>query len=436
MKPARLVAFHLPQFHPIAENDAWWGEGFTEWTNVRRGRPFFPGHRQPQLPASELGFYDLREDAARAAQGALARRYGIDAFCYYYYWFGGKRLLERPLEAMLAGGAPDLPFCLCWANENWTRRWDGKDEEILIAQRHSPEDDVAMIRDLIRHFGDPRYLRVAGKPLFIVYQAGLLPDASASAGRWRDECRRAGIGEIYLCAVRRFGMPPSEAGFDALIDFPPHGHVAAELGRAMPGLDPAFEGRIFDYRDLVRDAMSRLPRGRARQPNYPAVMPCWDNTARKGTRAHVFHGATPLRYRAWLAEAIRAAGSDERLAEPMVFINAWNEWAEGCHLEPDADHGAAWLEATQAARLDAARDERLWDRHGTTLPELPLEAQRRLAGAPLEQVLAALARSTGDAEIAPTPRERLIAYLRRRVEPRAALRRAALPVAKFLGLAD
>jgi lipopolysaccharide biosynthesis protein len=435
VKSARLIAFHLPQFHPIPENDAWWGEGFTEWTNVRRGRPLYPGHRQPQLPG-EIGFYDLRDEAARAAQEALARRFGIDAFCFYYYWFAGKRLLERPLEAMLAGGAPRLPFCLCWANENWTRRWDGKDEEILIAQRHSSEDDVAMISDLIRHFRDPRYLRLAGKPLMIVYQAGLLPDAKATAARWRDACRRAGIGEIYLCAVRRFEMSANDAsGFDALVDFPPHGHVAAQLGRALPGVDPGFKGRVFDYRDLMRDAMNRLKRSQARLPNYPAVTPSWDNTARKGMRAHVYHGATPLRYRAWLAEAIRAATDDHRLAEPMVFINAWNEWAEGCHLEPDREYGTAWLEATRAARQDAAKEERLWNRYGTKLPEPPLEVEQRLAGAPLERILAELPQFPAH-DILPTRFEEAVAALRRCVEPRPMLRRAALPLAKLLGLAE
>lgn len=435
MRSVKLIAYYLTQFHPIPENDAWWGEGFTEWTNARRGRPLYARHRQPQLPG-ELGFYDLREERARAAQEALARRFGIDGFCYYYYWFGGKRLLERPVEAMLAGGSPHLPFCLCWANESWTRRWDGKDDEILIAQHHSPQDDVAMIRDLIRHFRDPRYIRVDGRPLVIVYRTDRLPDSRATVQRWREECRRAGVGEICLCLVRRFDMPPHGAsGFDAMVDFPPHGLVAAELTRGMAGLDRDFGGRIFDYRDLVRDALSRYPLSRARLPSYPGVMPSWDNTARKGTRAHIYHGATPLRYRAWLAEAIRAASDDARLAEPMVFINAWNEWAEGCHLEPDREYGTAWLEATQAARIDAAQDDRPWGRSGLKLPELPAEDERQLAGAPSQRVLAELPRFQA-CDIRPTWSERAVAELRRRLEPWPRLRRAALPMAKLLGLAD
>lgn len=432
MSSVKIIAFHLTQFHPIPENDRWWGEGFTEWTNVVRGRPFFPGHRQPQLPG-ELGLYDLRQDAVRAAQRSLAQQFGIDGFCYYYYWFGGKRLLEQPVDAMLAGGEPNLPFCLCWANENWTRRWDGKDQEILIAQQHSPEDDIAIARDLIRHFHDSRYIRIDGRPVMIVYRIDLLPEPLATVARWRDECRRAGIGEIYLWTVRRFGMPdPERYGFDALVDFPPHGCVAAEVTRATKGVAEEFSGRIFDYRDLVRDALSR---GGGRLPNFRCVMPSWDNTARKGTRAHVFHGATPLRYRAWLAETVKGAAEDVTLPQPMVFINAWNEWAEGCHLEPDADYGNAWLDATRAARDDATADDRLWTRFGTGLPALSDEEERRLAGAPLDTVLNALQGVTC-ADVRPTIFERLIAMARRQFERWPAAHRAVLPFARWFGLAD
>ncbi len=432
MSPVKIIAFHLTQFHPIPENDRWWGVGFTEWTNVVRGRPFFPGHRQPHLPG-ELGYYDLRQNAVRAAQRSLAQRFGIDGFCYYYYWFGGKRLLGQPVDAMLAGGEPHLPFCLCWANENWTRRWDGKDQEILIAQRHSPEDDIAITRDLIRHFHDPRYIRIDGRPVMIVYRIDLLPDPLATVARWRDECRRAGIGEIYLCAVRRFGMPDAKrCGFDALVDFPPHGCVAAEVTRATRGVAEDFSGRIFDYRDLVRDALSR---GGSQLPNFRCVMPSWDNTARKGIRAHVFHGATPLRYRAWLAETVKRAAVDVALPQPVVFINAWNEWAEGCHLEPDAEYGNAWLEATRAARDDATADVRLWIRFGTRLPVLSVEEERNLAGAPLETVLNTL-RDAVCVDVRPTIFERVSAMARRHLARWPVSYRAFLPLARRLGLAD
>lgn len=432
MKQPKLIAFYLPQFHPIPENDEWWGAGFTEWTNVIRGIPMYPGHIQPHEPG-ELGYYDLREDSIRADQAALAQRFGIDAFCYYYYWFDGKRLLERPLEAMLAGGAPEIPFCLCWANENWTRRWDGKDHEILIAQNHSAEDDLKIIRDLIRHFHDRRYLRISGKPLMIVYRLDLLPDTQSMVQRWREECRRVGIGEIFLCAVRRSGMPDAERfGFDALVDFPPHGCVAAELGRAMPGLSNGYSGRVFDYQDMACDSISRSA---SKLPNFPAAMPSWDNTARKGLRAHIYHGATPIRYRAWLAESIRRAVNDRALPQPITFINAWNEWAEGCHLEPDVAYGQAWLEATKAARVDAFAARRLWTEYGRALPQLPIDEEKRLAGLPLNTVLEALHGVRGS-DVESTEYERMIAILRREIEKWPRIRNAVLPIARRFGFAD
>ena len=392
----------------------------------------YPGHLQPHVPG-ELGYYDLREDSIRASQAELARRFGIDAFCYYYYWFDGKRLLEQPLDAMLAGGAPDLPFCLCWANENWTRRWDGKDHEVLISQNHSTEDDLKIIRDLIRHFRDSRYLRIDGRPLMIVYRLDQLPDPQAMVQQWREECRQSGVGEIFLCAVRRLGMPDAKRyGFDALVDFPPHGFVAAELGRSMPSLHEKFTGRVFDYQDMAYESI-RFESGVL--PNFPAVMPSWDNTARKGLRAHIYHGSTPLRYRAWLAESIKRVSTDKALPQPIVFINAWNEWAEGCHLEPDAVYGHAWLDATRTARADSDADRRLWTEYGRNLPRLSVQDEIRLARAPLNMVLEEF-RSIKRHDIKPTTIERLIAALRRRIETWPYVRRAILPIARRLGLAD
>src|ERR1019366_6300153 len=219
----RAIAFYLPQFHPIPENDAWWGNGFTEWTNVTMARPLFKGHYQPHLPA-DLGFYDLRLPEAREAQAALAREYGIHGFCYYHYWFNGQRLLERPFNEVLASGKPDFPFCLCWANENWTRRWDGEEQEILQAQNYGDEDDLNHIRWLAAAFRDPRYIRVQNRPLFLVYRLSLLPNPARTVELWRDEARRIGVGELFLCNVESFcnehGMV-AKAGLDAAVEFAP-----------------------------------------------------------------------------------------------------------------------------------------------------------------------------------------------------------------------
>jgi hypothetical protein len=345
----RLFAFYLPQFHPIPENDRWWGKGFTEWSNVTRAVPQFSGHYQPQLPA-ELGFYDLRLPEVMAAQAALARRYGIEAFCFYYYWFGGKRLLEAPLEAMLASGEPDFPFFLCWANENWTRRWDGQDSEILMGQQHSPEDDAAVIRDMIRYMRDRRYVRVGGKPLLVIYRVDLFPNFAETAGRWRAICREEGVGEIYLAAVESFewsrtGILPSEFGCDASVQFPPHGDLL-HTHDPQRVVAENFNGLICDYEDSALMFANATPPA---APRFPAVMPGWDNTARRMERAAIFHGATPGAFQAWLEEAIRQTREHNAPGERIVFINAWNEWAEGAQLEPDRVFGHAKLEAVRNA---------------------------------------------------------------------------------------
>jgi lipopolysaccharide biosynthesis protein len=341
----RAIAFYLPQFHPIPENDLWWGPGFTEWTNVTRARPIFAGHYQPHLPA-DLGFYDLRVAETRARQAALATSYGVHGFCYYYYWFAGKRLLETPVEAMLASGEPDFPYCLCWANENWTRRWDGADKEILIAQNPSRADDERLIRDLLPHLRDPRYIRVNGKPLFIVYRIGILPNVAASAERWRAIARQEGVGELYLCAAKTYDTgDPTFYGFDAVVEFPPHGLRTVTMHDQLDLLDAEFRGTVVDFRQFVVDCIM------TGEPSYTlhrTVMPGWDNTARRAHQALVFAHATPEVYELWMREIV-AQARRKPPGERLVFINAWNEWAEGAHLEPDRRFGRQYLAATQRA---------------------------------------------------------------------------------------
>jgi lipopolysaccharide biosynthesis protein len=338
----RLIAFYLPQFHPIPENDAWWGDGFTEWTNVRRGLPRFAGHVQPRQPG-DLGFYDLRDPAAMRRQIALARRYGVGGFCFHHYWFNGRRLLEKPLEMLLADPSLDMPFCINWANENWTRRWDGNDDEVLIGQAHSPEDDVAFARSLLPAVRDRRYITVDGRPLVMIYRPGLLPSPLATMRRWRTTFMGAGLNNPYIVMAQGFGdSDPRHYGIDAAVEFPPHKvAVTPSINDDLRILDPDFAGRVLDYAAVAHHAVS-LPRPAYRL--FRGVAPSWDNEARRPGRGLTLAHSTPARYGAWLRQACCAAISEAAHPdERIVFVNAWNEWGEGAYLEPDRHFGHAYL---------------------------------------------------------------------------------------------
>jgi O-antigen biosynthesis protein len=343
----KAICFYLPQFHEIPENNEWWGSGFTEWTNVRPAQPHFQGHYQPHVPM-ELGYYNLLDSTVQQRQIDLAKLYGLGAFCFYFYWFGGKTLLERPVSNYLEDSSLDFPFCLCWANENWSRRWDGLDSEILIAQKHSPEDDIAFISHLSRYLKDTRYVRVDGKPLLLVYRPNLLPSARDTAQRWRAWCRENGLGEIHLAYTQSFeAVDPAEYGFDSAIEFPPNNSAPPDLTDEVEPLSTDYRGTVYDWRVLVERSRQY------KEPNYRlfrSVCPAWDNTARRGARGTVFLNSSPEAYREWLGNAVDHtervfSAPDERL----VFVNAWNEWAEGAHLEPDQKYGYAYLQATQDA---------------------------------------------------------------------------------------
>ena len=356
----KVVAFYLPQFHPVPENDAWWGRGFTEWANVVKATPMFDGHEQPHLPA-DLGYYDLRVPEVRVQQAAMARTHGIDAFCYYHYWFGGRRVLDRVFDEVLRSGTPDLPFCLCWANENWTRAWDASEQEVLLAQDHGPAEREEHVRYLVDAFADPRYLRVDGRPLFAIYRVQQLPGADEFLARLRAVSMERGAGDPYVVKFDTHGNFEDPAGYhcDAAAQFFPHG---ADVRVPRARVDAAHpEDHLWRYADVVETYLAEPAPAWTR---HECVTPGWDNTARRGVgRSHLIIERTPELYERWLRAACERA--DARGGGPgrgVVFVNAWNEWAEGAHLEPDERHGRAYLRAHARAVLGAEPED------------LPLEA--------------------------------------------------------------
>lgn len=363
----RILAFYLPQYHPIPENDRWWGKGFTDWANVIKAHPRFKRHYQPHIPA-DLGYYDLRREETRLAQAKLAAEHGIEGFCYYHYYFNGKLLLETPFNEVLASGKPEFPFCLCWANENWTKRWDGLEREVLMAQNYDAYDPLQHIDWLERAFHDRRYIRIDGKPLFLVLRPDEIPNLGQVIAAWRQALEQKGYPGLYLGSVdhahNRLSHSQSVAqGFDVIIEFFPAGKKA--------GIEPCKRFRlrnlfnriinklkntlrlerlvgqlevnvVFSYSDLVNRSVEQT---RNEHRIFPCVMPMWDNSARTKV-ALIYHNDDEKLYGRWLEHALRRV-RDYPKDERIVFINAWNEWAEGCHLEPDMRNGRKFLEETR-----------------------------------------------------------------------------------------
>jgi GT2 family glycosyltransferase/glycosyltransferase involved in cell wall biosynthesis len=343
---AKLVAFYLPQFHPIPENDAWWGKGFTEWTNVSKAVPQFEGQYQPHLPG-ELGFYDLRIVDIQKRQIELARKYGIHGFAYYYYWFRGKKLLERPIEQVLAHPELDFPFCITWANESWSRRWDGNEQDVMMPQNHTSESDFEFIKDIEPMLRDRRYIRIGDRPLLIVYRAKDLADPVLTTRQWREYCVSKKIGDPYLVAALTFGMKnPNPLGFDAAVQFPPNEliPIGIDITSSVKMLNPYYSGKVYSYPGLVKHRLQT--QDNCEYPLFQTVFPSWDNEPRRSEGGTSFAGSNPSEYGKWLEHAILWTIAHKPPEERFVFINAWNEWAEGTHLEPDRRFGYAYLQTT------------------------------------------------------------------------------------------
>lgn len=361
-KKAKVLAYYLPQFHAFPENDGWWGSGFTEWTNIARGVSRFDGHYQPRIPR-DLGFYSL-EDAIPTLrrQIQLAKGGGVHGFVFYYYWFNGKRLMERPVEQFLKDHTLDMPFCLMWANENWTRRWDGDEQEVLISQDYDPDDDERLVSDFVRHFSDKRYIRVQGRPLLMIYRPGIIPDVRDALGRWRKVfIEKFNENPILIMAQAFDDTDPGIFGFDAAIEFPPHKLTAhmPSINDSLDYLDVEFTGKVFSYDDVVARSLNEPT------PSYPLIktaVPGWDNDARRQGTGLIMQGASPAKYEAWMRTLIQKARQTPFFGENFVCVNAWNEWCEAAYLEPDLHYGSAYLNATGRAVTGistASNDSRL-----------------------------------------------------------------------------
>jgi len=367
MSNPKVLSFYLPQFHPFPENDLWWGTGFTEWSNVASARPRFLGHYQPHIP-TELGFYDLRLAETRHQQAKLAKEHLIHGFCYYHYWFSGKRLMEVPIDQMIRSKEPDFPFCFCWANESWTRAWDGQERELLAKQEYSDADTLNHFEFLRPIFQDSRYIKIDGRPLFAVYRPDSIPNVRQSIKVWRDLAKSSGFPDLFLCGVKSGLVNFTESqilscGFDAVIDFQPNRDFFPKGGITNSILDAArkcLPNSLYQILKRKGSAIKKVSysnfvRGQLQRNHwknslvYPSVFPSWDNTARRKTPT-IIENHSGEEFATWLRHALKMS-MESNPSNPIVFVNAWNEWAEGCNLEPDKRHGRVFLEAIQKELL-------------------------------------------------------------------------------------
>lgn len=344
------IALYLPQFHRIPENDAWWGEGFTEWTNVRKAKPLFPGHYQPHVPHPDVGYYDLSDVEVMRKQANMAKEYGIHGFCFYYYHFAnGKRLLEKPLNNWLAAKDIDFPFCYAWANENWTRAWDGEEKEVIMPQEYDEGNMVSMLEEMFPAFEDERYMRVEGKPVLLVYRAEIIPDVKKITELWRRRAKENDLPGLYLVSMQNFEeQEPGRMGFDAAVEFAPQNRENIRVIRRKiisPSVVERSGSVCWNMEDVVDMMTCRV---RTPYPRLKCVCPSWDNTARRQENgSRVCLNATPALFEQFYRAAVKESVANGLLGNGMLFINAWNEWAEGAHLEPDEKNGYAWLRIVQ-----------------------------------------------------------------------------------------
>lgn len=356
----RVLALFLPQFHETFENNAWHGEGFTDWTNVRQTNPLFSHHYQQRFPHPDIGYYDVEDTDYLKTTAALMKASGIDGLIFYHYWFNGTTILSEPAKLLLDHPEIPLPWCFCWANENWTRAWDGNEDQILMHQEYSSADAVAFMEYLIPFFRDDRYLKVNDRPLLIVYRPSHNPMMSEYVELWNQTCAEAGLPSPYLlCTLTRGAVNPDDYGFDAGLERVLHDWTAGNVPEINDQLTfhNRFNGSVLDYNSVADYYIGYPPPSDFKF--IRSIVPSWDNTPRYGENAYLLHDSSPRKFSAWLRALIldtraRLAG-DERI----VVVNAWNEWAESAYLEPDCRTGYAYLNSVARSKLGHAYDMRI-----------------------------------------------------------------------------
>ena len=344
----KVLAFNLPQFHSFPENDEWWGKGFTEWTNTRKALPCYDKHYEPREPHEDIGYYDLSTLSAVKKQAEMAKRHGLYGFCYYYYWFSGKRLMEKPVDILLAHPEIDINFCLCWANENWTRTWDGLDKNVLIEQKYLDSDPESFILDIRKYIADSRYIRWREKPVIVIYAPKSLPNVKSFIEKAKKAALDIGIGDISFWICKSPGVSIHELGLDFLVDreieFPPHSQLNDDIVYLKN-----IKGYTIDYSKSVDRLLRDFEKEKYNYRNIRTVMLGWDNAARKEKEYYSFDNFDIFKYYQWLLTVVKETEKKYLPDDRFVFINAWNEWAEGTYLEPDKKYGYASINTTSRA---------------------------------------------------------------------------------------
>lgn len=331
----KTIAWYLPQFHTFKENDEWWGKDFTEWTNVKKSKPLYEGHYQPRIPHSDLGYYDLSDINVMKKQIDIAKNYGLYGFCFYHYDFAGKRLMEKPVDNFVQDKNIDFNFCLSFANENWTRAWDGLNDHILIKQNYSKKDDLRFIQSLQKYFDDDRYIKIDGKPVFLVYRPLLFPDINATTERWRNYQKQKTGKDLFLIFTRSFSKPIEDAqyyGFDIYTDFSIHSSINSNKVNTQPLTN--------SYKSFVENITNITPQN----IRYKDLFLMWDNSPRKKNNSYILENFNLHSYRKWLQYNIEYTRNNFEQDKRLMFINAWNEWGEGTYLEPDTANGYTFLD--------------------------------------------------------------------------------------------